>query len=185
MKSIGVCDLPRACCGLISLLAVSLLFGLSSVYATSEMNLDSKASLLHKAKVYVGAGDYRRAVEACQGYLDAHPSVEGYVYLAYVYETIEGYLDSLAKKDDWVKVGQLSLNLTGREMLDLIDPPNVLPRMAREIIGEGIRQQFDVTATMANRLDRVRTEQMWAQQTAWRQARPERWWAGVPEAWGW
>ncbi len=57
--------------------------------------------------------------------------------------------------------------------------------MAREVIGEGVRQQFDVTASMANRLDRARTEELWAQQTAWREARPDQWWAGVPEAWGW
>ena len=49
--------------------------------------------------------------------------MEGYVYLAYVYEAIEGYLSALQKKDDWVKVGQLSLNLMAREMIDLIDPP--------------------------------------------------------------
>ena len=153
--------------------------------ATSEVAENSGASLLQKAKIYVMAGDYRRAVEACQLYLDHYPSVEGYVYLAYVYETIEGYLDALTKKDQWVKVGQLSLNLTARAMLDLIDPPNVLPRMAREIIGEGIRQQFDVTASMANRLNKVRTEELWAQQTAWREAQPDRWWAGVPQAWGW
>ena len=143
------------------------------------------SSHLHRAKIYLAAGDYRRAVEACQRHLDEYPSVEGYVYLAYVYQTIEGYLEHLSKKDEWVKVGQLSLNLGGREVIDLIDPPNVLSRMAREIIHEGIRQQFDVTAAMANRLDKDRTDQLWTQQTAWREAHPDSWWAGVPEPWGW
>ena len=105
--------------------------------------------------------------------------------MAYVYQTIEGYLEHLSKKDEWVKVGQLSLNLGGREVIDLIDPPNVLSRMAREIIHEGIRQQFDVTAAMANRLDKESNRSMWTQQTAWREAHPDQWWAGVPEAWGW
>ena len=142
-------------------------------------------SHLQRAKIYLVAGDYRRAMEACQQYLDERPSVEGYIYLAYVYEAIDGYLDALAERDEWVKVGQLSLNLTARDALDLIDPPNVLPRMAKEIIHEGIRQQFDVTAAMANRIDRDRSDQMWAQQTVWRKAHPDRWWAGVPDVWGW
>jgi hypothetical protein len=182
-KSLHVIKRPLR--GLICFLTVFFWVGLSPVLPSTELAEDSEALLLHKAKVYVMAGDYRRAVESCQRYLDAHPSVEGYVYLAYVYETIEGYLKALTKKDDWVKVHHLSLNLTSREMLDLIDPPDVLPRMAREVIGEGIRQQFDVTASMANRLDRARTEELWAQQSAWRKAQPEMWWAGVPAEWGW
>ena len=185
MKAKVLRIVPRLLSGLIIFLVVFFLLGSPSVMANSEVAENGGASLLRKAKVYLIAGDYRRAVEACQLYLDHYPSVEGYVYLAYVYEAIEGYLEALTKKDQWVKVGQLSLNLTSREMLDLIDPPNVLPRMAREIIGEGIRQQFDVTASMANRLDKVRTEELWAQQTVWREAQPDRWWAGVPQAWGW
>ena len=153
--------------------------------STSTVAEDTGALLLHHAKVYVKAGDYRRAVEACQRYIDVNPSVEAYVYLAYVYETIEGYLKALAKEDEWAKVHHLSLNLTSRDTFDLIDPPDVLPRMVRELIGEGVRQQFDVTSSMANRLDRARTEELWAQQTAWRKAQPDQWWAGVPEAWGW
>ena len=176
---------PRWYGGLICFLTAFFFLGISPAMSNSDVAQDPKVLLLHNAKVYVMAGDYRRAVKACQRYLDVNPSVEGYVYLAYVYETIEGYLKALAKKDEWVKVHNLSLNLTSGTMLDLIDPPDVLPRMAREVIGEGIRQQFDVTASMANRLDRARTEELWAQQTAWRKAQPDRWWAGVPEAWGW
>ncbi len=143
------------------------------------------ASHLHRADIYLAAGDYRRAVEACQEYLDEYPSVEGYVYLAYVYEATEGYLVALQKKDDWVKVGQVALNLTSRELIDIIDPPNAMSRMAREMMHEGLRQQFDITSAMANRLDKKQTEKMWVQQTKWRKAHPDDWWAGVPEKWDW
>lgn len=140
---------------------------------------------LARAKAYVQAGDYRRAIEACNEYIDQYPSVEAYVYLAYVYQAIDGYLDFLAKQEDYVKVEQLSLNLTAREVIDIIDPPNVMPRMAQELIHEGLRQQFDITASMANRLDRARTDEMWMQQSAWRKAQPDSWWAGVPQEWQW
>jgi len=137
------------------------------------------------AKVFIQAGDYRRAVEACQRNIDQHPSVEAYVYLAYVYQAIDGYLAHLAKQEDYVKVEQLSLNLTAREVIDIIDPPNVMARMAQELIHEGLRQQFDITASMANRLNRARTDELWEQQSAWRKAEPDSWWAGVPHEWQW
>ena len=46
---------------------------------------------LARAKVYLAAGDYRRAVEACQMNIDQSPSVESYVYLIYVYHALDGY----------------------------------------------------------------------------------------------
>ncbi|WP_454061961.1 hypothetical protein [Candidatus Nitrospira salsa] len=176
-----------------SLIVVGLVIGVlmagflapQSVFATQRIQDALSASHLHRAKLYVAAGDYRRAVEACQKYLDEVPSVEGYVYLAYVYEAIEGYLADLQKRDDWVKVGQVALNLTSRKLIDIIDPPNVMPRMAREMIHEGLRQQFDITSAMANRLDSKHTEKMWIQQNAWREAHPGDWWSGVPEKWDW
>ena len=140
---------------------------------------------LARAKVFLQAGDYRRAVEACQRNIDHHPSVDAYVYLAYVYQAIDGYLAYLAKQEDYVKVEQLSLNLTAREVIDIIDPPNVMPRMAQELIHEGLRQQFDITASMANRLNRARTDELWLQQSAWRESQPNSWWAGVPKEWPW
>ena len=140
---------------------------------------------LARAKVFLQAGDYRRAVEACQRNIDHNPSVEAYVYLAYVYQAIDAYLAYLAKQEDYVKVEQLSLNLTAREVIDIIDPPNVMPRMAQELIHEGLRQQFDITASMANRLNRVRTDELWLQQSAWRESQPNSWWAGVPKDWQW
>ena len=140
---------------------------------------------LSHAKVYLMAGDYRRAVEACQQNIDRYPSVEAYVFLAYVYEAIDGYLGSLVKQEDYVKVEQLALHLTARDILDLIDPPSILPRMAQELIHEGIRQQFDVTAAMANRLSRTRTDELWTQQTLWRELKPDSWWTGAPDDWQW
>jgi hypothetical protein len=154
-------------------------------WAQSVQTPVSTNEYLARAKVYLGGGDYRRAVEACQRNIDLNPSVEAYVYLAYVYQAIDSYLDSLAKQEDYVKVEQLALNLTAREMINLIDPPNVMPRMAQELIHEGIRQQFDVTAAMANRLSRTRTDELWAQQTLWREGKPDSWWTGVPDAWKW
>ncbi len=173
-------------CVMITVLIPSLLL-LSGERVNAKQRIQEafSASHLHRAKVYVKAGDYRRAVEACQKYLDESPSVEGYVYLAYVYEATDGYLAALQKKDDWVKVGQVALNLTSRELIDIIDPPNAMPRMAREMMHEGLRQQFDITSSMANRLDKKHTEKMWVQQTKWRKAHPDDWWVGVPEEWGW
>ncbi len=140
---------------------------------------------LARAKVYLHVGDYRRAVEACQRNIDQNPSVEAYVYLAYVYQATDGYLAYLAKQEDYVKVEQLSLNLTAREVIDIIDPSNVLPRMAQELIHEGLRQQFDITASMANRLNRARTDELWLEQSGWRKAQPDSWWSGVPKEWQW
>jgi len=157
----------------------------SKSMAETDQPQATSTTELARAKVFVQAGDYRRAVEACQRHIDQHPSVEAYVYLAYVYQAIDGYLAFLAKKEDYVKVEQLSLNLTAREVIDIIDPPNVMPRMAQELIHEGLRQQFDITAAMANRLNRPRTDELWLQQSVWRESQPDSWWAGVPLEWKW
>jgi hypothetical protein len=158
---------------------------LANSWAQSDQIPVSTNERLAHAKVFLIAGDYRRAVEACQRNIDRYPSVEAYVYMAYVYQAIDGYLGSLVKQEDYVKVEQLALNLTTRDILDLIDPPNIMPRMAQELIHEGIRQQFDVTAAMANRLSRTRTDELWAQQTLWRESKPDSWWAGAPDEWQW
>lgn len=171
------------CLGACSVPGIAL--QVSSSWASPGQIPVSLQENLARAKVYLAAGDYRRAVEACQRNIDLNPSVEAYVYLAYVYQAIDGYLGSLVKQEDYVRVEQLSLNLTAREIIDLIDPPNILPRMAQELIHEGIRQQFDVTAAMANRLSRTRTDVLWAEQTRWREANSDSWWAGVPEGWKW
>ena len=158
---------------------------ISKSFAETKQIPSSVNGDLARAKIFLQVGDYRRAVEACQQNIAHNPSVEAYVYLAYVYQAIDGYLAFLAKKEDYVKVEQLSLNLTAREVIDIIDPPNVMPRMAQELIHEGLRQQFDITAAMANRLNRARTDELWLQQSAWRKAQPDSWWAGVPQEWQW
>lgn len=140
---------------------------------------------LHRAKTYLMAGDYRRAVEACQLQIDRSPSVESYVYLIYVYHAIDGYVEWLAKQDNWGEVGRLSLSMVNRGTMDLVDPPNMLSRMAKEILKEGLRQQFDVTAGMANRLNKSRADELWLERKAWEEAHPTSWWSGVPESWNW
>jgi len=165
-------------------MASMVLLGENAVLAERQTTAEA-LSLLSRAKIFLKAGDYRRAIEACQRQIDDRPSVESYVYLAYVYQALDGYLMFLVKQEDYVKVEQLSLNLTAREIIDLIDPPNVMPRMAQELIHEGLRQQFDITAAMANRLNRSRTDELWMQQAAWRESHPEDWWAGIPPEWKW
>ena len=140
---------------------------------------------LEKAKIYLAAGDYRRAVKACQEHLDRSPSVEAYVNLTYVYHAMDGYMEWLAAKDEWGKVGQLSLSLVDGGTRDLVDPPNMLSRMAKELLHEGLRQQFDITASMANRLNRERVDQLWQEQAVWKAEHPDDWWSGIPESWKW
>lgn len=140
---------------------------------------------LERAKIYLAAGDYRRALEACLREVEELPSVESYVYVTYLYHTIDGYLGYLTKMDHWVAVEHLSLNLGARGPEDLIDPPGVLARMAKEIIQGAVHKESDITAAMAARLDEEATRRLWKQQAAWRAERPDDWWAGVPKAWGW
>lgn len=140
---------------------------------------------LRRAKIYLAAGDYRRALEACQREVDEAPSAQSYVYLTYVLQAIDGYLEHLSKADRWVQVEHLFLNLAMRRPEDLVDPPEALARIAKEIIQESARRQSDIAAAMAARLDEATVAQLWKQQTAWRKAKPESWWAGVPEEWGW
>jgi len=162
-------------CLLSEALVVSQTFGFSG----------EELSPLGRAKIYLAAGDYRRAVEACQEYIDRSPSVEAYVYLTYVYHAMDGYLEWLATRDEWGKVGQLSLSMVDRGTMDLVDPPDLLSRMAKELLHEGLRQQFDITASMANRLDKARVDHLWQEQAAWQKARGEGWWSGPPEQWQW
>jgi tetratricopeptide (TPR) repeat protein len=140
---------------------------------------------LQRAKIYLAAGDYRRAVEACQRNVDETPSVESYVYLIYVYHAIDGYQEWLAQQDKWGEVGRLAQSMVNRGAMELVDPPSTLSRMAKEILHEGLRVQFDIVAGMANRLDKARVDELWLERKAWEEAHPETWWAGVPESWNW
>lgn len=140
---------------------------------------------LSRAKVFLAAGDYRRALEATQKAVDEAPSAESYVYLTYVYQAIDGYLEHLASTEQWGAVDRLYLNLAFSNPEDLVDPPSGLARMAKEMIQTSVRQQFDLSAAMATKLDKAVTEQLWEQQTAWRANHPDRWWAEAPESWHW
>lgn len=159
--------------------------GTALAVTTDERVERSMPSHLERARVFLAAGDYRRAIDACQAQIDVAPSAEHYVYLTYVYHALRGYMDYLAEHDEWLKVGHVYLNLAAQDPFDLVDPPSILPRMATEMIHEGIRQQSDVSAAMATRLNKSLTDRLWKQQTAWRQSHPERWWQGVPEEWDW
>jgi hypothetical protein len=151
----------------------------------SIASADDGSRHLKRARTYLAAGDYRRAVEACQRQIDEAPSAESYLYLTYVYQAIDGYLDHLSKTDRWVGVEQLYLNLATRQVEDLTDPPDVLARIAKEVMQGSVRQQSDVTAAMAARLDNAAVARLWKLQTAWRTAQPDNWWSGVPEGWNW
>ncbi|MBI4401993.1 MAG: hypothetical protein HY581_10225 [Nitrospirae bacterium] len=166
--------------------AVTLLVLLCTLYANpTQAAPELPRDHLKRAKIFLAAGDYRRAFEACQREVEQAPSAESYVYLTYVYHAIDGYLEHLAKADRWVAVEQLYLNLATGDVRDLVDPPDVLARIAKEIIQGSVRQQSDVTAAMAARLDQAVVERLWKQQTVWRTARPESWWFGIPEGWAW
>ena len=146
---------------------------------------DPRRGNLSRAKVFLAAGDYRRALDACLREVEETPSVQSYVYLTYTYHAIDGYLEHLAKHDRWVQVEHLFLNLAARGATDLVDPLDALARMAKEIMHQALQKQSDISAAMATRLDRKMTEQLWQQQTAWRKVRPNDWWAGVPKEWAW
>ena len=138
---------------------------------------------LTKAHIYLVAGDYRRALEACQREIDDAPSVEAYIHLTYVFHAIDAYLDHLSREERWITVEQLYLNLAYKDPQDLIDPPGGLARIAKEMIQTGVHQQSDVTAAMATRLNKSEAERLWQQQTQWRTANPQTWWTGIPDAW--
>jgi hypothetical protein len=140
---------------------------------------------LQRAKVFLAAADYRRAIEACQQDLTAHPSADSYVHLTYVYQALEAYLNSLARADRWVAVEQLVRSLSPGRAEDLLDAPDVLARIAKELLQDSVSKQADVTAAMATRLDEARVHRLWTQQRHWREQRPEDWWFGIPPEWNW
>ena len=140
---------------------------------------------LERAKVFLAAGDFRRAVEACRQEVQDHPSARSYLYLTYVYQALDAYIEALAKADQWVSMEHLYLNLSSGGPEELLDPPNILARMAKEMIQASARQQSDVTSELATRLDPSVVAVVWPQQTAWRKAKPEGWWFTVPPEWPW
>lgn len=149
--------------------------GGASVVATSPA--------LIKANLFLAAGDYRRALEVCQRAIDDAPSAAHYIHLTYVYQAIDAYLEHLSQEERWMAVEHLYLNLAYRDTEDLVDPPGGLARMAKEMIQASVRQQSDVSAAMANRLDKAESDRLWVEQTQWRAANPKTWWQGMPAVW--
>jgi hypothetical protein len=167
-----------AALGLLVMLGGGLAFGEQAGSALSVMRTS-----LAKAHIYLAAGDYRRALEVCQKEIDDAPSVDAYIHLTYVFHAIDAYLDHLSREERWNTVEQLYLNLAYKDPQDLIDPPGGLTRIAKEMIQTGVHQQSDVSAAMATRLNKSEADRLWQQQTQWRTANPDTWWAGIPDAW--
>lgn len=144
----------------------------------------SEVSDIEKTRLYLMAGDYRRALELCERAIQDLPSVEAYLHLTYVYQAIDVYLEQLSQDESWMAVEQLYLNLAYRHIEDLVDPPGGLARMAKEMIQASVRQQSDVNAAMAVRLDKAESDRLWQDQAQWRKSHPTTWWRVFPEAWG-
>lgn len=181
-----LCRASEGRINLVVILAVTLFaLWMGAAAGLAQASSERPRDHLQRAKVFLAAGDYRRALEACQREVAEAPSAQSYVYLTYVYQAIDGYLEHLSKADKWVAVEHLYLNLAGRDVQSLLDPPDVLARIAKEIIQGGAQKQSDVHAAMAARLDVEVTNRLWKEQAAWRAARPDNWWAGVPDSWGW
>lgn len=151
----------------------------------SDLAATEHPSHLERAAVFLRAGDYRQALEACQMEVKEAPSARSYVYLTYAYHALDGYLQHLANTDQWVRVEQLYLNLSTGRVEDLLDPPDILARIAKEVIQQSAQRQADGSAAMAARLDDSLVKQLWQEQTTWRQARPHDWWSAAPPQWQW
>ncbi|MCE3221849.1 MAG: exported protein of unknown function [Nitrospira sp.] len=157
----------------------------AQILAPSHLQAAEGLSHLQRAAMFLKAGDYRHAVEACQAEVREIPSVRSYIFLTYVYHALDGYLAHLANTDQWVRVEHLYINLATGRAEDLVDPPDVLARIAKELIQQAVQRQADVTGAMASRLDEGSAKQMWQEQSVWRKARPTDWWSGVPPEWQW
>ena len=160
-------------------------WGLAWSGGTATAKAEEPLSQLQRAKIFLQAADYRRAIDACQEEVRTRPSAAAYVYLTYVYLALDQYLNHLAQSDQWVTVELVYLNLASGRVEDLTDPPDVLARVAKEVIQQALQRQADVTAAMAKRLDGSLVLELWKQQAAWREARPIDWWFGVPPEWRW
>lgn len=170
--------------GILFLLCV-VWWGMAWSGGTAAAKAEEPLSQLQRAKIFLQAADYRRAIDACQEEIRIRPSAAAYVYLTYVYLALDQYLNHLAQSDQWVTVELVYLNLASGRVEDLTDPPDVLARVAKEVIQQALQRQADVTAAMAKRLDGSLVLELWKQQAAWREARPIDWWFGVPPEWRW
>lgn len=165
------------------LAALILVTGLSIAEALDRPTLTPTLSGTERTSLYLLAGDYRRALEACEQGIHNRPSAETYLHLTYVYQAIDAYLEQLSRDESWMAVEQLYLNLAYRHTEDLVDPPGGLARMAKEMIQTSVRQQADVSAAMAVRLNKAVSDRLWQEQTQWRNAHPATWWQAFPDAW--
>ncbi|HRC25255.1 MAG: hypothetical protein WAU44_18010 [Nitrospira sp.] len=157
--------------------------GQLTVEAQGQMAPVSRTSIVERTGLFLMAGDYRRALEACEQAIQERPSAEAYLQLTYVYQAIDAYLEQLSKDESWTAVEQLYLNLAYRHTEDLVDPPGGLARMAKEMIQTSVRQQSDVSAAMAVRLNRVTADRLWQEQAQWRHTHPTEWWRAFPDSW--
>jgi hypothetical protein len=167
--------------------AAAALYALSSAGWESAWSEDpgARSSNLRQAKMFLAAGDFRHAVDACRREVEVRPSVASYIYLTYVYQALDSYVEAMAKADRWVAVELLYLNLLGPRPDDLVDEPDVLARIAKEVIQSAVRRQADMTAALAARLDSEAVSRLWAEQANWRKSQPGDWWFGVPDEWAW
>jgi hypothetical protein len=164
-------------------ISVRALAGLLLVAAWSGAAHSADVPSMAALHVYLAAGDYRRALDVSHREIDGAPSAASYIHLTYVYQAIDAYLEHLSQEERWMAVEHLYLNLAYRATEDLVDPPGGLARMAKEMIQTSVRQQSDVSAAMAHRLDRTESDRLWQEQAQWRAAHPTSWWQGVPESW--
>ena len=162
---------------------IAILVAGSTVAAYGQATSVTGASGIEKTKLYLMAGDYRRALELCERTIQERPSVEAYLHLTYVYQAIDAYLEQLSQDESWMAVEQLYLNLAYRHTEDLVDPPGGLARMAKEMIQTSVRQQSDVSAAMAVRLNKVESDRLWQEQAQWRKAHPTTWWGTLQDSW--
>ncbi len=173
-------QLRQAIAGLVMVL---LMAGTSLAEASDRPAASPALSSMERTSLYLLAGDYRRALETCEQGIQDRPSAEAYLHLTYVYHAIDAYLEQLSRDESWMAVEQLYLNLAYRHTEDLVDPPGGLARMAKEMIQTSVRQQADVSAAMAVRLNKAASDRLWQEQTQWRSAHPTTWWQAFPEAW--
>lgn len=167
-------------------LVVMTVLGLSPSVEAYNQSLSASATdraSVEKTRLYLMAGDYRRALEACERAIQEMPSAEAYLHLTYVYQAIDAYLEQLSREESWMAVEQLYLNLAYRHTEDLIDPPGGLARMAKEMIQTSVRQQSDLSAAMAARLNKAVSDRLWQEQAQWRNAHPTTWWRALPDSW--
>lgn len=139
---------------------------------------------VHRTRVFLAAADYRRAIEESQRHVVERPSALSYVVLTYVYQALDSYVESSAKADRWVEVELLAASQGAGRPGELLDSPDILARIAQELIQASAGKQSDVSAAMAAPLDERTVARLWKEQQTWRHHHADSWWLGMPEEWG-